>query len=373
MLTRRTSLASASGLESIVLFAFAIGCSSSSSPTSSPGLGGGNNISTGGSATTNATGGSGVSATHTGGAAVANTGGTTSNVQTGGAPAATGGAVATPTGGAAAIPTGGAPTSATGGTDSQGVGGTNSGTTGGSSNTSAGGAETGGASATVVQKDCANMKALTSATLTDFESYDGTTDPAKWSFPFNGVWPAAIYGGPYPNSDGTGAFVLGFVGGANNSTWAIHAANTTQASAWGGGVGFWLGCFDASSYSGLSFYARGTTPTSKISVSIAMEDTSPPSATNPAGGGTCTITPTSGCKPPSFDVALPADWTLVKIPWASFTGGMGMAGTAVTANGARITGLNFGAVMVWQDAAGTGTWTPVPAPFDIQIDNIGFY
>jgi hypothetical protein len=217
------------------------------------------------------------------------------------------------------------------------------------------------------------MKALTIPLLSDFESYDGTTDPGKWSFPFDGEWPDALYGGPYTNSDGSGAYVLGFVGGTNSSNWSIHAANTTQASVWGGGIGLWLGCFDASTYSGLSFYARGTTPTSKLSVSLSMEDTSAPSSTNPAGGGTCTISPSSGCKSPSANVDLPTDWTLVKVPWASFTGGMGLAGTAVAASGKRINGLTFNAVMNWQDAGGTGTYTPVAAPFDIQVDNIGFY
>jgi hypothetical protein len=382
MSTRRTSLRSIFGFESLLFVTLALGCSSSSTPNS-PGVGGSNSA-TGGKANSsggaNSTGGSsaalhtgGTPSVATGGAPSAATGGTPS-AATGGTPsAATGGTPSAATGGTPSAATGGAPNAGTGGADSAGTGGVGTSATGGTATATSGGAATGGGSSTVVQKDCANMKALTAPLLTDFESYDGTTEAGKWVFSFNGVYPAALYGGPYTNGDGSGAYVLGFVGGAQSSNWAIHAANTTQASVWGGGVGFWLGCFDASTYSGLSFYARGTTPTSKINVSLSMEDTSPPSATNPAGGGTCTMTPSSGCKTPAVDVALPTDWTLVKIPWASFTGGMGLAGTAVTVNGARINALSFGAVMVWQNVNDAGTWAPVPAPFDIQIDNLGFY
>jgi hypothetical protein len=223
-------------------------------------------------------------------------------------------------------------------------------------------------------KDCANMKTLTTPLLTDFENYDGTTAAGSWSFSFNGAWPDALYAGPYPSGDGTGDYTLKFVSGANASAWAIDASNTTQATAWGGGLGFWMNCFDASSYEGVSFYARGSTPTGNIAVALMMEDTSPPSTTNPAGGGTCTIaSPSTGCKPPLTNVALSADWTLVQIPWASFTSGTGLAGSAVPATGARITGLMVSALYDWQDPNGTGTWAPVPAPFEIQIDNLGFY
>lgn len=364
MSTRRSPLTRAVGFQSLLLVAVAYGCSSSSTPTNSPGVAGSNTQI--GASTNNggvsATGGSGSSALHTGGAATNSTGGA-AVADTGGSAAVAAGGMAT--GGAAVIAaTGGAATVATGGVATS--------DTGGAAGTPTGGAPTGGASS-IVQKDCANMKVLTGATLTDFESYDGKTAAGSWVFSFNGVWPAALYGGPYANGDGSGNYVLGFVGGANSSNWAIQVANTTEASVWGGGVGFWLGCFDASAYSGLSFYARGTTPTSKITVSISMEDTSPPNATNPAGGGTCTMSPSSGCTSPSAAVDLPADWTLVKIPWASFTGGVGLAGTAVTVTGTRINGLTFGAVMVWQNVDDAGTWTPVPAPFDIQIDNLGFY
>ncbi len=275
--------------------------------------------------------------------------------------------------------TGGAGTNgiATGGATASSVGGATTATGGAADSTAAAGGS-GGAGATggtsTVVKDCANMKALTTPLLTDFESYDGTTAAGSWSFSFNGAWPDALYAGPYADGDGTGNYSLGFVSGADGSTWAIDASNTTQATAWGGGLGIWMNCIDASSYSGVSFYARGSTPTGNISVAIIMEDTTPPYPTNPAGGGTCVISPPStGCQPPLAKVALSADWTLVQIPWASFTGGMGLAGSAVAATGARIIGLLMIALYNWQDPSGTGTWTPVPAPFEIQIDDVGFY
>jgi hypothetical protein len=266
---------------------------------------------------------------------------------------------------------GGATASSTGGVVNA-MGGVAGNATAASGNGTGGAGSTGGTSTVV--KVCANMKTLTAPMLTDFESYDGKSAASSWAFSFNGVWPDALYAGLYPSEDGTGNYSLGFVSGANGSSWAIDASNTSQATAWGGGLGLWMNCIDASLYSGVSFYARGSTPSGSISVAIGMEDTTPPSPTNQAGGGTCTISPPStGCQQPLAKVALSADWTLIQIPWASFTGGMGLAGSPVAATGARIVSLGIAAQYNWQDLNGTGTWTPVPAPFDIQIDNLGFY
>jgi hypothetical protein len=224
-------------------------------------------------------------------------------------------------------------------------------------------------------KDCAAKKVLAVPLISNFDSYDGKADLSTWAFPFNGAAGDAttLYAGPYFSNDGTGAPVLGMVGGAGSSMWAIDIATgaNMMATGWGGGLGFWMGCVDASSAKGLSFNVRGVSPTGKISVTLSMEDTSKPDATDAAGGGTCTGTT---CKAPSVDVPITADWVLTQIPWSMFSTGTGLVDATVTANGDRINGLNFSVQMVYvQDPADATKYNPTPAADDLLVDGIGFY
>lgn len=109
-------------------------------------------------------------------------------------------------------------------------------------------------------KLCATERSLGSALLTDFDSYPSGTPPETWSFSFNAPagQPLAVYAGPYQFSDGTGMQGLQMAGG-NASSYALRIANA-QASSWGGGLGFWMGCIDASSFDGISFDVRGSVP-----------------------------------------------------------------------------------------------------------------
>jgi len=340
-----------------------------SSPTPAPSGG-----STGGFAAT----GTGGALASTGGATQVGTGGI-SNGTTGGISNTTGGMTPTgSTGGSTSAGTTGGMTSTgtTGGTTSTGTTGGVAGTTGGTSATTGGAAivtgGTGGAMAVV--KMCATKNTLTVPLITNFDSYDGKVEASKWATPFNGKTGAdadAPYAGVYTYNDGTGTPFLGMVGGANASLYAASISNP-MASMWGGALGIWMGCVNATSYQGVSFNVRGTIPTGKISVGLTMEQTSEPDKTDPAGGGTCMAG--TMCKSPQAEVPVTADWVLTKIPWSMFAAGAGTGATAVTANGDNVAGFTFSVGLVYMESpAGSMMYVPTPAAYDLQIDDLGFY
>jgi hypothetical protein len=320
-----------------------------------------------------ATGGTaGVGGAMTGGAT--GTGGaTTGGAAGGGGVMATGGGAgvggAATTGGAAGV--GGS----AGGT-AAGAGGATGGAAGAGTSGSAGSA---GAAMEPV-KDCFTKVTPTTASLTGFETYDGVMpafDTGSWTFQIG-----TAYAGLYPlseNSAGTTTrsptYSLTIAsGGANASMWAAHAANTATAD-WGGGIGLWMGCIDASAYTGLTFWVKGTGATNMMTVSLATEDTSPPDPMDPRKGGNCENVPAgSTCSGPSASVAFTAEWTQVMLPWDFFAAGVGAAGVAVPATGDKLTGLSFVAQMSYvpNPADDGGTYVPEPGAFEISIDDIGF-
>ena len=136
-------------------------------------------------------------------------------------------------------------------------------------------------------KDCYQKTTIGSAQLVNFDTYDGTTPPTSWGFAFNAPpgAPNAVYAGFYEYDDGTGTPLLSMpTPGANASKYAIGISNP-KASGWGGALGMWLGCIDASAYQGISFWVQGTSPTGKASMSFTTESTSAPDPNDSAGGG----------------------------------------------------------------------------------------
>ncbi len=226
-------------------------------------------------------------------------------------------------------------------------------TTSGSSSTTSTGS--GGASSTATSTsgaggsddiDCSAPSVVTSPLITDFESYDGATDAASWEFNFNGDEDAvgAIYGGVFELEDGTGAYSLGFVTGADDSMWALSAQNDS-AEDWGGGIGFWHGCMDASSYTGIQFMAKGSTPVGTAGMALEMP-----------GGVSVSA---------KFDV--PADWELVQLPFTMFSNDDGD-----TTNGSQIGAMSFSAHMVYMQVS-PDEWVPEPGAFELTIDDLSFY
>jgi len=204
-----------------------------------------------------------------------------------------------------------------------------------------------GTSTTAAEDLCLTRPALTAGLVADFETYDGATDAATfgWTLYTDG---AAVqrYAGLYANSDGTGTPAFSMVAG-NASTWAASASNPA-ATSWGGGVGFWMGCVNASSFTGISLAVRGSTPTGNVNVSLSVD------------GGSVSAT-----------VPVTETFVVQQIPFTTFTNTE--TGALVTStNGDNMEGLGVGASMVYVDD-GTGTYVPEPGAYTVVVDDVTFY
>lgn len=216
-------------------------------------------------------------------------------------------------------------------------------------------------------KDCAVKTVITEPQVTDFEDYDGTTAADEWGFSFN-TEDDPVYGGSYEYNDDTGAASIQMVTG-HDSDYAVNVQNA-EASAWGGALGFWMSCIDASGYDGISFWARGPVPRGLAVLSLSMEETTPPSEDDPAGGGTCT---SEDCAGPSFEFEVTDQWSRVLLPWADFE--PGTTGTAsIPATGTNITGMTISLNLNWvPDPAGGEDYVPEPDGYDLAVDDIQFF
>ncbi|GEM_PF-1942388 len=217
-------------------------------------------------------------------------------------------------------------------------------------------------------KDCYQKTTLGSPLLVNFDTYDGTNPVTNWVFAFNAPAGATntVYAGFYEYDDGTGTPLLSMpASGANASKYAISISNT-QSSSWGGALGMWMGCIDASAYQGISFWVKGTTPTGKASFSFSNPETTVPDTTG-YGGGTC-----SGiCKSPYIDFPVTTTWTQVLVPWGTFTPGIAN-GANVTTTGNDISGLTFNVSLNYVAAPGDAGYVATPGAYSLAIDDIEF-
>jgi hypothetical protein len=215
--------------------------------------------------------------------------------------------------------------------------------------------------------------------LINFDTYNGSTLAQNYAEAFGGATAGSgtAYAGPYAFSGGgadggvdyTLSMVTGRTGGLTDAglqDWGLDLALTDEA-VWGGGVGIWMTCANASAFKGISFWARGQIPGNSVTVALAIADTAPVSA-----GGTCVGT----CTAPQ--VNLPLDglvWTQVTVPWASFAGGVA-SGVAYTPTGNNLAGLTFSVSLAYGEVDagpdGAAIYGPVPANIDFQLDDIEF-
>jgi hypothetical protein len=173
---------------------------------------------------------------------------------------------------------------------------------------------------------------------------------------------------------------MGTVDGGTD--WAIDFKLTNE-SVYGGGLGFWISpCVNASSYKGISFWARGQTPAGGCPAEAGAGGcfsfslgTAATTAVSDAGAGTCTGTGTACAAPQVSGLPLSMTWTQFQIPWSSFTGGMAN-GAASNPTGDGLLGLTFAVNLAFVpvDAGpdGAAIYGPMPANLDLQIDDIQF-
>jgi hypothetical protein len=198
--------------------------------------------------------------------------------------------------------------------------------------------------------DCTTTQVVAADSVIDFESYDGTAAAAEWEFNFNGDADGvgAVYAGLFPLTETTTTtYSLSFVAGAEGSSWALSAQNPATTD-WGGGIGMWSGCMDASAHTGLQFMVRGSSPVGTGSDSMD----------------------TSGGANVSADFVMPTtegEWTQVQLAFSAFE-----ATTGEVTDGNGIGNFTFAAHMTYAPDS-TGTYVPQPGAFELTIDNIGFY
>ena len=218
-------------------------------------------------------------------------------------------------------------------------------------------------------KDCYKKTVVTDPLLANFEGYDGTTAADKWGWAFNAPSGSAkaVYAGLYEYDDGTGSPAVSIAGpGSNDSKYGAKLATGSQASKWGGALGIWMGCVDASAYQGISFWVKGTAPTNSGTMTLASEATSAPNKDDPAGGGTCT---SGTCAAPSIEFPVSSTWTQVLVKWDALKPGTAN-GSTVTTTGKDITGLSWGVSLAYASAGGDAAYTPVAASYDLEVDDI---
>lgn len=257
--------------------------------------------------------------------------------------------------------TGGA--GATGGTKATG-GGTSTG----------GGSATGGAPTTGTACASPVMLQTTQSGITDFESYNGSA-LASWTFPLGGDSALMVLGGPfgYGDNDANNKPELFEMAEGHDSKYALHVSDTL-ADKYGGGMGTWLSaCLDARKFKGVSFWARGSSPTTKGTFTLLMEETLPVTPATPDGKpGTCPGD-SETCKHPSYKFPLSDEWTKVEVPWSMLAPGSA-AGKSVTADGHNITQVQFAVELNWAPESPDSTvYVPTPAPYDLVVDDITFY
>jgi len=241
---------------------------------------------------------------------------------------------------------------------------------GGAADVGGGGGETAAGGATA---PCPTLPSpqITYPDITDFESLGTADDPESWVFVFNddAFGGDGIYAGPFllPDSD-TGLDVMAAVAG-NASSYALGVSNAS-ATVWGGGFGLWMGCFDASLFTGIQFDARGAAP-ADASLQVLDLNTTPA-----ADLGDCVAsvdtTVTEACVSPSYTFPLTTTWTTITVPWNQLVGKDG-AGLDYVPTGANIHGMSFVAHLTFALDEATQTWLAVPGAYSIEIDNLVFY
>lgn len=218
-------------------------------------------------------------------------------------------------------------------------------------------------------KVCEKKTLIESPLIATFESYDGTQPVIDWGFSFNAPAgdPNAVYSGLFTYSDEVGNHTLSMSSG-NASSYAPRIRNDSPggAGAWGGAVGMWMGCIDASAYTGLSLAVKGPVPSGLVTLTVSMQETTPPDSMNPDAGGTCE----SDCSEASVDIDVTDAWSQVVIPFSAFSPGTANA-ASIPVTGDNITGLNFSVQLAYvEDPQNEGEYIPDTAPYDFSFDDL---
>ena len=255
------------------------------------------------------------------------------------------------------------------------------GSTAGSTTTPASTGGTAGATTTPTAGGtaCAKSKTLsaTKPGIANFDSYDGAADLSSWSFAMGGDSSTGVlcgtfgYGDRANNVPGTFDMTTG-----HSAPYALRVADT-MAQNWGGGMGLWISdCLNATTFKGISFWARGNAPKGTATLSAFMSETTPTVASVTGHKtGTCPGNDTT-CINPKFDFNVTNDWVFIQAPWTGFAKGDPATGgtTTIAPDGHNIWQIQFDIGLVFvAGATSTDPWVPVPAAYELVVDDLAFY
>jgi hypothetical protein len=233
----------------------------------------------------------------------------------------------------------------TGGT--AGTGGSTGGTTGGTAGTggSTGGTTGGSGGSSGAAPACPTAEAVAGPEILTFD--DGVVQDAA---PSLGMYVYAAEGGTI--TPAAGSEVEGLAEpGADGSTAAFHFVGTGfPADAYGGGLGVWMNCRNASEATGVKFWLKSDVP---LLVKVEV-----PGNKKVADGGDC-VGDDTACQQARFQVeATDGEWEEVEVPFSSLTGGKPVA----TFDASKVTGIGFEVVKPAAPEAGWG--------WDVSIDEV---
>jgi hypothetical protein len=209
------------------------------------------------------------------------------------------------------------------------------GTSSGGTGSGTAGTATAGAGGSVAKPRTCATTAKASGTSPVIADFEAMSAPGS-GFTFES---AGIMGGTYvysdllaPAEDPSTSKLVFDAGHETASTQAL--VGQIHNATWGGGMGLWFGCMDASAYTGVTFWARGASPAGKVKLNLTVDK-----AVKVAEGGTC---PDAGpCVRPFVELEVTEEWQQFTFAWADFTAG-DSGGTALPAEVDAINGLDFG-------------------------------
>lgn len=236
----------------------------------------------------------------------------------------------------------------------------------------------GGSSGPIVPL-CTTKVKMQTPSIASFETYDGTTAPADFSWMFGGATEGTlgVHTSTYAYGDGSAMPTLSILAG-HGGNYGLTVA-VTNATKWGEGFGMYLldeqykpGCIDASAFKGVTMWVRGMVPTGTFSFSVSMAQATKPDTTAP--GGSCTGSDDMTCKSPTAsNLPVSATWSQVNVLWADLIDGLSGPAMPLAANGDNITGFSFGANLTFMpESEGSMVYVPVPGDISIVVDDIAF-
>jgi hypothetical protein len=213
-------------------------------------------------------------------------------------------------------------------------------------------------------KQCVVKSVITDPVVTTFEDYDGSTPLPEWVFTFNGEAgdENVVYAGTYTYHDESDTTQMSTMVLGNNSEYAL-SVTSQGASEWGGGLGFWMSCVDASAYDGISFWIRGNVPNDIAFMSVSMESTNPPDENEPLSGGTCA----ADCSGPGAEVPVTEVWTRVLMRWSDFEPGTA-DGASIPVTGDEIAGIQWNISIAYDEMG-----DPIVSGYELEVDNLQFF